>query len=85
MELARLNPPCAVCTSCGAYRHDAAAINQPCRRQLDRNKRCRGAYGSAIAVGDWAECPACQASGRVAGTRCERCDGYGWHYVRGIR
>jgi hypothetical protein len=75
-------PPVAVCTSCGTYSFNVAAINQGCGERRDR-KRCRGVYGSAVNVGDWQQCSACGGGGRAGGERCPGCQGTGWEYVRG--
>jgi DnaJ-class molecular chaperone len=71
----------AVCTSCGAPAHSAQVINQRCGRNYD-GKRCQGIYRSALALGDWRECPICNATGRDNKKRCTKCEGEGWIYSR---
>lgn len=77
MTHTRRSRPVAVCTKCGAYSYRAESINEQCSMKPD-GKRCRGVYGSALNVADWKECPACTATG------CDRCNGAGWIYVRGL-
>ena len=80
----KLRQPVAVCTRCGAVSHNASAINGPCGRIVDR-KKCKGCFGSALNVGDWAECPSCAAIGWKNGRHCDQCpDSCGWLYVRGM-
>jgi DnaJ-class molecular chaperone len=84
--------PVAVCTNCRAVSFSAEVINQPCRRMLSGNKRCKGSWGSALSIGDWESCPSCKGTGQpahddiVARTGrtgiCTSCGGTGWIYVR---
>jgi primosomal protein N' len=66
---------------CGKYSYNAAAINQSCGERFG-GKRCKGAYRSAIAPGDWIKCEACGGSGRAGDQRCDACQATGWNFVR---
>jgi hypothetical protein len=73
--------PIAVCTDCGVYIYDAQLINIHCR-EVRKGKRCEGCYGSALAPGDWKECPTCLNTGKMGADSCGACQGSGWIYVR---
>ena len=73
--------PVAVCTACGHHTFRAEAINQQCSARPG-GKRCKGAYGSALGEGDWAQCPSCGGSGEAKAGPCVPCQGDGWVYVR---
>lgn len=86
--------PVAVCTNCHAYSFSVEAINQPCRRLLSGNKKCKGIWGSALNVADWESCRSCKGTGEptpddaVANIDhtgiCTSCRGTGWVFVREI-
>ena len=73
--------PVAVCTKCGKYSFRAESINQQCSQVYDR-KRCKGCFGSSLAVNDWAACDICHGSGQESHRGCEACQGTGWLFVR---
>jgi hypothetical protein len=74
--------PVAVCTRCGRTTRSVTAINQACGN-IRRGRRCSGSWGSALAVGDWRECPSCSGTGHEGLVACSQCSGDGWLYVRG--
>lgn len=57
------NPPVAVCTKCGDITYSPERINAQCGRQPG-GMRCMGVYGSALGKNDWAQCGACDGSGK---------------------
>ena len=73
--------PVAVCTRCGGVSYATDQINGQCAQRL-AGKRCVGVNGSALNDDDWKQCAACAGSGRIGASRCGRCDGVGWLYVR---
>lgn len=82
-----MRQPVAVCTVCGKYAFSAAVINNQCaERPPDhrrRRVRCKGVYGSALNVDDWAPCVGCGGSGRDGHSMCAVCQGTGFMFVRG--
>lgn len=73
--------PVAVYTRCGYYSHYVEGINQRCPQGRGRD-RCKGTLGSAVSVGDWKACDACNGSGWVGEARCGNCQASGWLFVR---
>lgn len=84
-----MREPVAVCTVCGKYAFDAAVINNRCaERHPDYRRRlvrCKGVYGSALNVDDWAPCEGCDGSGRDGQSMCAVCQGSSFMFVRGQR
>jgi hypothetical protein len=72
-----MRQPVAACETCGKPAYDTAQINERCSSGRGKD-RCRGVYGSRLNEGDWAECLACDATGRSAGLMCEVCQGSGF-------
>jgi hypothetical protein len=82
MEVNKLSQPVAVCTLCGECSIYLHAIDERCFKQY-KGRRCQGVFGSALAPGDWQECPRCAATGRADNERCYQCKEWGWEFVRG--
>ena len=81
----KLRMPCTSCTYCRVVGYDISRSNTACRRVLDRKgKKCKGSISSAINIGDWEECPSCDATGTSGGETCTQCSGAGWIFVRGM-
>jgi len=76
--------PSARCTVCGKVVFIPMAIDLRCGVTYG-GKRCKGTNRSAICVGDWIACLACDATGWNGQTRCAHCDGDGWLYNRDKR
>jgi hypothetical protein len=76
--------PVMHCTRCGHLGYDITLANQRCGQRPDGKNRSKGLNTSAIGIGDFEECPVCVATGSVGDTRCERCSGHGWLYVRDV-
>jgi ribosomal protein S27AE len=78
--------PKARCPLCGTASIYAEHINRRCATIVDPNSepptRCEGVFRSAVAAEDWAECPACHATGMRDDVACPRCGGEGWLYTR---
>ena len=76
--------PGAVCLACERPQR-FTRINAKCAALLGSGQRCGGLISSAVAPGDWAECPACLATGSVNDAPCGTCHEEGWIYVRDKR
>ena len=73
----KIEKPVAVCSVCRAFSKNAININDRCNNTYDGD-RCNGVWRSAFQVGDWKECPFCNATGEKANSRCTQCEGSGW-------
>jgi len=82
VDMHRLHLPVTCCTVCRNAGYSIALTNAQCERIIN-GVRCSGVNQSAIGVYDWAECPACDGSGGWDSvTKCRRCGGVGWLFVR---
>jgi len=72
--------PVAVCTQCGAYIENPAAIDFRCDRK-HAEKRCDGVLRDAIEDHEWERCAFCAGTGRAGDRPCVECQGSGWAYI----
>jgi hypothetical protein len=70
------------CTKCNRPSWELLDVPSRCQRIVNGNSRCGGTLRSANNVGDWRECPTCNAIGSENGWRCAQCKGDGWIFAR---
>lgn len=79
--MSKKSKPVAQCTICGRYSRNPVQINQRCTYR-ENKKRCQGVFGSMLVLGDWKECPDCNATGEIKREKCQMCGGEGWIVTR---
>lgn len=76
LEGEAMRQPVAVCEVCGHHQSSPSRINERCSQVYD-GRRCRGVYGSRLAVDDWIACASCSGTGLIDRQQCRACEGDG--------
>ena len=82
LNMEKQRKPLTACTDCSMPGYYFVLANVKCCRRIG-TERCEGFIRVTIGAKDWAECPACLATGREGNKECSQCFlGSGWQLLR---